>query len=66
MFHGNIADVPYIDFAKAFDSVYHRFLLAKIESFGSDPIKQKEPTECMWPMCCRRRQESKVGYLRDQ
>ncbi len=31
---GNTADVVYLDFAKALDSVYHRFLLAKLESFG--------------------------------
>ncbi len=31
---GNSADVVYLDFAKAFGSVIHRFLLAKLESFG--------------------------------
>ncbi len=30
---GNTADVVYLDFAKAADSVNHRFLLAKLESF---------------------------------
>ncbi len=27
-------DVIYLDFAKAFDSVNHRFLLAKMKAFG--------------------------------
>ncbi len=31
---GNTADVVYMDFAKVFDSVNLRFLLAKLESFG--------------------------------
>ncbi len=31
---GNTADGVYLDFAKAFDSVKHRFLLARLESFG--------------------------------
>ncbi len=31
---GHAADVIYLDFAKAFDSVNHRFLLAKMKSFG--------------------------------
>ncbi len=31
---GNTADVVYLYFAKAFDSVNHRFLLAKPELFG--------------------------------
>ncbi len=30
----NTADVAYLDFTKAFDSVKHRFLLAKFESLG--------------------------------
>ncbi len=31
---GNTADVVHLDFAKPFDSGNHRFLLAKLESFG--------------------------------
>ncbi len=31
---GNTADVLYLNFAKAFDSVNQRLLLAKLESFG--------------------------------
>ncbi len=31
---GQTVDVIYLDFAKAFDSVNHRFLLAKMKSFG--------------------------------
>ncbi len=31
---GNAADGVYIDFAKAFDSLYQRFVLAKLELFG--------------------------------
>ncbi len=31
---GHTVDVIYLDFAKAFDSVNHRFLLAKMKSFG--------------------------------
>ncbi len=31
---GNTADVVYLDFAKVFDSVNHRFFKAKLESFG--------------------------------
>ncbi len=31
---GHTGDVIYLDFAKAFDSVNHRFLLAKMKSFG--------------------------------
>ncbi len=41
----NTADVVYVDFAKPFDFVSHKFLLSKLESFGlpeksygSDPI----------------------------
>ncbi len=30
----NTADVVYVDFAKPFDFVSHRFLLSKLESFG--------------------------------
>ncbi len=31
---GNTTDVVHLDYAKAFDSAYHKFLLAKLESFG--------------------------------
>ncbi len=31
---GNTTNAVYLDFAKVFDSVNHRFLLAKVESFG--------------------------------
>ncbi len=31
---GHTVDVIYLDFAKAFDSVNHRFLLVKMKSFG--------------------------------
>ncbi len=31
---GNIEDVAYLDFTKAFASVNHKFFLAKLESFG--------------------------------
>ncbi len=31
---GHTVDVIYLDFTKAFDSVNHRFLLAKMKSFG--------------------------------
>ncbi len=31
---GHTVDVIYLDFAKAIDSVNHRFLLAKMNSFG--------------------------------
>ncbi len=31
---GHTVDVIYLDFAKAFDSVNHRFLLKKMKSFG--------------------------------
>ncbi len=34
MDNGNTADVVSLDFAKIFDSVCHRFLLAKLESFA--------------------------------
>ncbi len=30
----NTADMVYLEFAKAFGSVNHKFLLAKFESFG--------------------------------
>ncbi len=48
-----IKDVVYFDFAKAFDSVNHRSLLAKLESFGLCDevvrfIRQEETTECKW------------------
>ncbi len=35
---GHTVDVIYLDFAKAFDSVNHRFLLAKMKSFGLDDV----------------------------
>ncbi len=35
---GHTVDVVYLDFAKAFDSVNHRFLLAKMKSFGLDDV----------------------------
>ncbi len=52
MGYGNTAGVVYLDFAKAFDSANHRFLLAKPEPFGlcekssdgSDPIGREELT----------------------
>ncbi len=34
MDEGHTVDVIYLDFAQAFDSVNHRFLLAKMKSFG--------------------------------
>ncbi len=34
MDESHTVDVIYLDFAKAFDSVNHRFLLAKMKSFG--------------------------------
>ncbi len=34
MVDGNNADVVYLDFADAFNSVNQKFLLAKLESFG--------------------------------
>ncbi len=33
---GHTVDLVYLDFAKAFDSVNHRFLLAKLKSSGID------------------------------
>ncbi len=33
---GHTVDIVYLDFAKIFDSVNHRFLLAKLKSFGID------------------------------
>ncbi len=33
---GHTVDLVYIDFAKAFDSVNYRFLLAKLKCFGID------------------------------
>ncbi len=33
---GHTAELVYLDFAKAFDSVNHRFLLAKLKSSGID------------------------------
>ncbi len=35
---GDTVDVIYLDFAKAFDSVNHSFLLAKMKSFGPDDV----------------------------
>ncbi len=34
MDYGHTVDVIYLDFAKAFDSVNHRFLLAKMKPLG--------------------------------
>ncbi len=34
MDEGHTVDVIYLDFAKAFDSTNHRFLLVKMKSFG--------------------------------
>ncbi len=34
MDEGHTVDVICLDFAKAFDSVNHRFLMAKMKSFG--------------------------------
>ncbi len=34
MDEGHTVDVMYLEFEKAFDSVNHRFLLAKMKSFG--------------------------------
>ncbi len=36
MDEGYTVDFVYLDFAKAFDSVNHRFLLAKLKSSGID------------------------------
>ncbi len=36
MVEGHTVDLVYLDFAKAFDSVKHRFLLAKLKSSGID------------------------------
>ncbi len=38
MDEGHAVDVFYLDFAKAFDFVTHRFLLAKMKSFGLGDI----------------------------
>ncbi len=35
---GHSVDVIYLDFAKAFDSVNYRFLLAKMKAFGLDIV----------------------------
>ncbi len=35
---GHSVDVIYLDFAKAFDSVNYRFLLAKMKAFGRDDV----------------------------
>ncbi len=37
---GNTVDVLYLDFPKAFDSVNHRIVEAKLESFG---LREKDP-----------------------
>ncbi len=34
MDEGHTVDVIYLDFVRAFDSMNHRFLLAKMKSFG--------------------------------
>ncbi len=34
MDEGHTVDFIYLDFAKAFDSVHHRFILAKMKPFG--------------------------------
>ncbi len=41
---GHTVEVTYLDFAKAFDSVNHRFLLGKMKSFGLG--------DAAWPNCC--------------
>ncbi len=33
---GHTVDLVYLDFANAFDSINHRFLLAKLKSYGID------------------------------
>ncbi len=38
IYEGHTVDVIILDFAKAFDSVNHRFLLAKMKSFGLDDV----------------------------
>ncbi len=37
---GHTVELVYLDFAKAFDSVNHRFLLAKLKSSGIDGAVQ--------------------------
>ncbi len=38
MDEGHTVDLVYLDFAKAFESVNHRFLLAKLKSSGIDEL----------------------------
>ncbi len=38
---GHTVDVVYLDFAKAFDSVNDRFLLAKMKSFGLGNVVER-------------------------